>query len=107
MNNDKVKEGAKYYFDNFFMTEENQIVGLKWFDKDCHEKTVCGILVFDVNGITPPNTWGKDVFGLNILEKGIEPIGKDVDAVALKTNCSKNGAGVFCSYFYLIGGDFE
>jgi len=107
MNKDKVKIDAKYYFDDFYFTEENQVVGLKWINKDCHKNDVCGVLVFDVNGIIPPNTWGKDVFGLNILEKGIEPIGKGFDSDTLKKDCSKDGAGVYCSYFYLIGGDFD
>jgi len=107
MNKEPVKSWDKYYFDNFYMTEENQVVGLRWLNKNCHEKTVCGMLFFDLNGIKPPNTWGKDIFGINILEKGIEPMGKNIDSGTLKGDCSNNGAGVYCSYFYLIGGDFE
>ena len=107
MNKDKVTKGAKYFFDDFYITEENQIIGLKWLDRTCKNKTVCGVLSFDLNGIQPPNTWGKDVFGINILEKGIEPIGKNEDVTTLKKDCSRYGAGVSCSYFYLIGGDFD
>jgi len=107
MNKESVKKWDKYYVDNFYLTEENQIVGLKWLTKDCHYKTVCGILIFDLNGVQKPNTWGKDIFGINILDKGIEPIGKNEDAETLKGDCSRIGVGVSCSYFYLIGGDFD
>lgn len=107
MNKEKVEEGTKYYFDSFYFTEEKQIVGLKWLNKNCKKEIVCGMLTFDINGITPPNTWGKDIFGVNILEKGIEPIGKNVDSEILKKDCSRNGSGAYCSYFYLIGGDFD
>lgn len=107
MNKEKMNNWDRYYFDSFFLTEENKIVALKWLNKDCREKTTCGILFFDINGTEQPNTWGRDVFGLNILKNGIEPIGKNVDPVLLKTDCSKLGTGVYCSYFYLIGGDFD
>jgi type II secretory pathway pseudopilin PulG len=107
MNKDKVTKGAKYYFDDFYLTDANQIVGLKWLNKDCKEKTTCGVLTFDLNGFEPPNTWGKDIFGINILENGIEPIGKGTDSTTLSRDCSRSGAGVYCSYFYIIGGDFD
>lgn len=107
MSGNTVKEGDKYYIDNFYNTEEQKIVGLKWLNKNCHDKYICGFLIYDLNGIIPPNAWGRDIFGVNILRNGIEPMGKDLDSDMLKRDCSKNGSGIYCSYYYLIGGDFD
>lgn len=107
MNQTKVPENDKYFIENFYYTDSEKIVGLKWLTANCDEETVCGIMVFDVNGTTPPNVWGKDVFGINILKNGIEPIGKDVPQEILKNDCSGFGHGLYCSYYYLIGGQFD
>lgn len=107
MNKTPVRENDRYYFDNFYYTSSDQIVGLKWFTKNCKDETVCGVIAMDVNGITPPNTWGKDVFGINILKSSIEPIGKNMDQDVLKNDCSAYGNGIYCSYYYLIGGKFD
>lgn len=107
MDRTPVYENEKYYFENFYNTEPGEIVGLKWFAKTCTSKSACGYMAFDVNGIDPPNTWGKDIFGINIYEDRVEPFGKDIDAAVMRNDCSRLGQGVFCSYYYLIGGKFD
>lgn len=102
-----VLSGDKYYIDNFYFTESNQIVGLKWFAKDCTRESACGFMTFDVNGIDVPNTWGKDIFGLDIYENRVEPFGKNEDVDTLRRSCSYGGSGLLCSYYYLIGGKFD
>lgn len=102
-----VLKGDKYYFYNFYLTDDGEIVGLKWFAKECTDDNICGVMAFDVNGEEEPNTWGEDVFGLNVYNNRIEPIGKHLSTDILKTDCSKIGTGVDCSYYYLIGGEFE
>lgn len=106
MNNLAVAPGGKYYFDTFYFTNTNQIVGLKWIKPDCKDIDVCAVMDFDVNGLSKPNAWGTDIFGINILKDSIEPIGKNIDPNILKDDCSKGGFGVYCSYYYLIGGKF-
>lgn len=107
MNGSEVNPSGRYYFKPFYFTSTKEIVGLKWVSEDCKGQETCAILSFDVNGILPPNTWGDDVFGINLLRKGIEPIGKGIDADLLKADCDKEGFGIYCSYYYLMGGRFE
>ena len=94
-----------YRFSNFKMTYSNATVAYKFFDEP--EENLLGILMYDINGKTGPNTWGKDVFGLNIYYDKFEPIGKNESLSLQKQDCSKNGTGLFCSNYYLIGGSFD
>lgn len=105
MDKTEATPGSRYYFNNFYFTSSNEIIGLKFINFDCKE--VCAVMAFDINGLEPPNTWGYDIFGINVLKNGIEPFGKNVDTDTLKDNCSKYGSGIYCSYYYLIGGRFE
>lgn len=107
MNKNKIYPDDRYYLKTFYHTDTSKIVGLKWFGDKCDEETICGLAIFDVNGTAPPNQWGKDIFGINILKGKIEPIGKNVSANMLKNDCSDFGHGIYCSYYYLIGGQFD
>lgn len=107
MNKSVVQPSDRYHFDNLYFTSSDEIVGLKWLKEDCNDNDVCAILNFDLNGKKSPNTWGYDIFGINLYKTKIEPIGKNIDIDVLKNNCSKNGFGIYCSYYYLIGGKFE
>lgn len=107
MDRKEVKDPDMYYFNKFYQASSGETIGLKWIDGDCTGDRICAIMAFDVNGTKAPNTWGYDVFGINLLLKGIEPIGKDIDPDVLKHDCSRSGYGVYCSYYYLIGGKFD
>lgn len=107
MNGAPVRKGNKYYFNKFYLMESGTIVGLKWFVTKDSDKRACGIMAFDVNGEKLPNTWGKDVFGIDVFQDRIAPMGKNIDEDTLKADCSKSGYGVYCSYYYLIGGKFD
>lgn len=107
MNKTIVQKNDSYYFDSFYLTSANEIVGLKWLKSDCKDNDVCALINIDLNGEKSPNTWGYDIYGINLYKNKIEPIGKNIDMDILKTNCSKNGFGIYCSYYYLIGGKFE
>lgn len=63
----------------------------------------CGYIFVDVNGFKGPNTIGKDIFGLHILEKGIKPFGSQGDGMETYCNNTYNGwcAGCGCSAKYL------
>ncbi|MFI3301520.1 MAG: hypothetical protein R3Y28_08915 [Candidatus Gastranaerophilales bacterium] len=107
LNGSKPIKGQMYYFDDFYFAEKNSIIGIKDIISDKSTDAIF-IMMFDVNGILPPNRWGKDIFGINIFSEGrIEPFGYELSMTDLKTNCSDKETGVACSYFYKIGGGFE
>ena len=44
--------------------------------------SLCGFIILDVNGEQSPNTWGRDVFGMWITDRGsigVYPFGGDLD----------------------------
>ena len=107
MNGTKVYKGQRYYFDDFYFAENNTIVGIKDIKNEKMDDALF-IMMFDMNGLLPPNRWGKDIFGVNIYDGGrIEPFGFDLDMDELKKDCSETGTGVSCSYYYKIGGGFD
>ena len=107
MNGTKVYRGQTYFFDEFYFAENNSIVGIKDIKSDKSDD-VLFLMMFDVNGILPPNRWGKDIFGINIYDGGkIEPFGFDKNMSELKKDCSETGTGIDCSYYYKIGGGFD
>ena len=107
MSKELVQSTDKYYFVNFYKTDSNEIIGLKWIKSNCKNDEVCAIISFDINGLDSPNTWGYDIYGINLLNNKIEPLGKNVESDTLKNDCSKHGFGIYCSYYYLIGGAFD
>lgn len=94
-----------YRFKDFKLTYSNAVVATKLFETP--QNNLQGILMYDVNGKKGPNMWGKDVFGLNIYNDKFEPFGKNESVSSQKQDCSKNGTGLFCSNYYLIGGSFD
>lgn len=107
MNKLHVNENDEYYFNKFYLTSSNEIIGIQKTNSNCSEKNICTVLSFDLNGTNPPNAWGYDIFGINVYKNRIEPVGKGLDMDTLRTNCSKNDFGIYCSYYYLIGGKFD
>lgn len=94
-----------YRFKDYETTYSKAVISIKLFDKP--ENGVEGILLYDVNGSSGPNTWGKDVFGLNIYNDKFEPFCKNESLNHQKQDCSRNGTGLCCSNYYLIGGSFD
>jgi hypothetical protein len=106
MNSMKVLPDEEFYFENIYDVSGSHTVGIKDVkDDDIYHPAF--IMMFDVNGSKSPNTWGKDIFGMNIFIDGkISPLGAGLLPDVLKEDCSSGGSGVFCSYYYRIGGDF-
>lgn len=96
---------STYRFKDFKLTYSNAVVAIKLFETP--QNDLQGILMYDVNGKRGPNVWGKDVFGLNIYNDKFEPFGKNESVSSQKQDCSKNGTGLCCSNYYLIGGSFD
>lgn len=107
MNNSRIAKDQTYYFDDFYFAENNTIIGIKDLEQT-KDSDPMFMLMFDLNGLLPPNRWGKDIFGVNIYSQGhIEPFGKQFEIADLKNDCSEGGLGINCSYYYIIGGGFD
>lgn len=96
---------SEFRFDNYKSTYSNAVLSVKLFEKP--QNKLLGYLMYDVNGKKGPNSWGKDVFGLKIYNNNFEPFGRDKSVDIQKQDCSKNGTGLYCSNYYLIGGNFD
>ena len=107
MNGNKVFKGQLYYFDDFYYAENNTIVGIKDIQSQKSDDAFF-IMMFDINGLMPPNRWGKDIYGIKIFDGGkIKPFGEELSMDELRKDCSESGTGVSCSYYYKIGGGFD
>lgn len=107
MDGKKVPKNSFYYFNDMYFSDNGmQVVGIK--DLIRYDKNApLFMMMFDINGVMPPNTWGKDIFGINIYDGGrIEPFGYGKSMEELRNDCSVNGTGLDCSYYYRIGGEF-
>lgn len=106
MNKEIVPSDSLYSFSDYYFSDKKLLVGIK--DVPSQEgKEDMFLMMFDVNGIIPPNTWGKDIFGVKIFADRIEPLGKNLTLPAMRQDCSEEGSGTACSYYYKIGGSFE
>jgi len=92
----------EYIFTDFKQTNKNATLAYKIYEKP--QTDALGIIMYDVNGIIGPNTWGKDVFGYNIYPDRLEPFCKQDPINVQKQDCSKSGTGLCCSNSYLNGG---
>lgn len=107
MNGNKVNPKDQFYFDKLYNSNNGQIIGIKDIkDEDIYHPGF--LMLFDMNGLKGPNTWGKDIYGINIFVDGkITPIGSGWNIDDVKKDCSETGTGVSCSYYYRIGGEFN
>ena len=103
MNKKRVKHNDFYYFDEIYYTENKIIVGIKDIDEAAYPMFM---MMFDINGKLPPNMWGKDIFGAKIFEDRVEAFGESETLENMRRDCSPEGTGISCSYYYSIGGNF-
>ena len=94
-----------YRFRDFKNTRSNATLSVKLFETP--KSNLKGVLMYDVNGKSGPNIWGKDVFGMNIYEDRFEPFCMSDPISKQKQDCSKNGTGLCCSSYYIMGGNFD
>jgi len=106
LNGSAVKENDDYYITNLHLTNSGKLVGLKWLNTpiSINDKFPIALMAVDLNGVKKPNKWGYDIFGVNIYTNKIEPLGKSDDDYLVKSDCSKKGKGLSCSYYYYIYG---
>jgi prepilin-type N-terminal cleavage/methylation domain-containing protein len=89
-------------------------IRFNWTSQDCSQSVGtpevfkrCGVLVVDVNGWNKPNTLGKDIFAIHLLENSLKPYGSTGDGRDLSTTCisgntntSNTGWGCAAKYLY-------
>lgn len=105
LNGSKVDKNDTYAFTDFYNGENNIIVGIKDIQNTGTEDAMF-MMMFDINGVIPPNVWGKDIFGAKVYNDRVEPLGKTLPIEVMREDCSAGGTGVTCSYYYTIGGSF-
>ena len=106
MDKKKAGSGDVWYFKEYYYTDNGLLVGIKDLNSKNADEPVF-IMMFDVNGLLPPNTWGKDVYGIVVYNTRVTAIGAEEPMDKLPQDCSSKGRGLYCSYYYLIGGEFE
>lgn len=108
LNGRRVPKESKYYVKDFVYSPDGKIMaGLNWLNDDCFNNDgLCGVILFDMNGVKLPNRFGLDVFGANIYRDRIEPFGSGLSYEENQINCRRLETGVTCSKFYLMGGQF-
>ena len=107
MNGTRISKKDEFYFKDLYFSESQKIIGVKDITAN-KDNDAWFMLMFDVNGFLPPNRWGKDIFGVYIYDEGrIVPFGYTSSMEEIQKDCSKTGLGLYCSYYYLIGGDFN
>lgn len=95
----------QYRYDDYKTTHIGATIAYNLFDNP--QDNLRGTLMYDVNGPVGPNAWGKDVFGLNIYSDHFEPFCKNDLINVQKQDCSRQGSGLCCSNYYLIGGNLN
>ena len=96
---------STYRFNEYKQTLAGAVLAVKFYEKPING--LQGLFMYDVNGSSEPNVWGKDVFGFNIYSDKFEPFCKEKSINEQKQDCTKNGTGLCCSNYYLIGGSFD
>lgn len=106
LNGSEISQSDDFYITNYHKTTYGEIIGLKWLKSPTkyYDNLPIAMISVDLNGLNKPNKWGYDIFGVNIFRNRIEPIGKANDDLTMKSDCSKKGKGVACSYYYYIYG---
>ena len=92
-----------YSFDEIYNTDNGASVAFKWLNSSNKkgEDKINAIIMYDLNGKRGPNVWGKDVFGFNLYDNKIEPFGKNEDPITVEDDCSRQGTGLYCSFYYI------
>lgn len=94
-----------YRFENYKLSKLDSVMAVNLYDTP--QENLLGVFMYDVNGANGPNVWGKDVFGFNIYKDKFEPFCKEQPVNIQNQDCSKDGTGLCCSNYYLIGGSFD
>lgn len=100
-------KNSLFNFDKIYTLKDGKLISLKKNpNANINKNMPAFFMLMDINGRKRPNRIGQDIFFISIFKDHIEALGHDRPYVALKTNCSPLGSGVYCSEYYLLGGRF-
>jgi len=75
---------------------------IAWYSNTCIRAygsvNVCALLFVDINGLKAPNTFGKDIYGIHVLNNGIKPFGTAGDNMQGRCSTSTDGFGCAADY---------
>lgn len=96
-------------FDKIYIDADEKLMGIEYNinGQRCLKEKPCATVWVDLNGQIKPNIVGNDIFIYEIYKDSVAPYGKDISFRTLKKDCSRGGTGMFCSRFYLLGGDMH
>lgn len=101
------RKDSLFYFNKFYKLKDGKLISLKKnTNSNINDNKPHFFMFIDINGRRKPNRIGQDIFFISIFKDHIDALGHDRPHVALKTNCSPLGSGVYCSEYYLLGGRF-
>ena len=108
MNGRRLEKNSQFKFDHFVKRKDGVFIGLnKNLLKTSNDDNLPNYIMFvDINGNEKPNMIGKDIFFINVYKDSIHALGSGKEHSQLKANCSPVGGGLYCSEYYLLGGNF-
>ena len=111
MNGQFVHKTDWFYFDKFAQLRNGVLIGIKEAGdrqniKENNEEPVLYNMFVDINGNKRPNRIGQDIFFISIFRNHITALGEGKTHARLKADCSPIGSGLYCSQYYLLGGQF-
>lgn len=111
MNGRSVRKDSLIYFDKFVENKNGVLLSFKSRDenKEQDENNLANIvrkyyMFVDINGKEKPNRIGQDIFFVSINKNNISALGTGKTTNQLKAGCSPIGNGIYCSEYYLLGG---
>ena len=103
MSGKRVTKDSELYFTDFFQTKNGMLLAIK---ENVIDNDDTFVMFVDINGFENPNKIGQDIFFIEVDRNSVEALGYGLSKMALKTDCSPIGSGVYCSSYYLLGGSF-
>lgn len=89
-------------------------LALELGNADCTDTTGvygnnCGWITVDVNGTSPPNTWGRDLYVFQVYADAIRPCSPSRSAPSWLNydDCTKDKTGWTCSSKYAAGANYN
>lgn len=90
-------------YPGMILADGTLVVYMAYWNATCNQYgNVCGWILFDVNGFDQPNTIGKDVYGVWVLQDRIVPIGSSTVNALVRDCSATNSTGYGCSSVYLL-----
>lgn len=119
LNNVSVSNGYGWWYVNrpVLVLSDGAFIQFAYLDSSCkgtdtgiiapYAGTICGAIFLDVNGVKSPNTWGRDIFYIEVQKDKIFPLGP---SSCSNFGCDKNSiswaAGLTCAEYVLGNRDY-